>query len=131
MAKAIIMKQISFETRNKVGQLESVTSVLKDARINIKALCAYGMGKKAYFMLVTNNNTKAKRALKKLKVKTREEGVVGIEMQNRIGQLKNIASKVADAGIDIQYVYGTTGVGKSSLCILKTVNDTRALKALK
>jgi hypothetical protein len=131
MAKAKKLKQLTFAMKNKVGQLDAVTTVLKDARVNIKAICAYGMGKKAYFMVVTNNNNRAKRALSKLRLKAKEENIIAVEMPNRIGQLKNAATKIAQSGIDINYMYGTVGTGKTSVCVFSTANDTKALKALK
>lgn len=130
MAKAKKIKQINFEMKNKVGVLLEVSSALSDAKVNIKAICAYGMGEKAYFMLVTNNNAKARRVLAKLRVKTSEDEIIAVEMPNRVGQLKKAASKIANAGIDIQYMYGTVGIGKTSVCIFKTANDRKALKVL-
>lgn len=130
MAKAKKLRQINFEMKNKVGALSGVSSALSDAKVNIKAICAYGMENKAYFMLVTNNNAKARRVLAKLKAKTKEDDVIAVEMPNQVGQLKKAASKIADAGINIQYMYGTVGTGKTSVCIFKTANDKKALKAL-
>jgi len=131
MAKASKVKQINFETKNKMGMLSEISTALSRAKVNIKAICAYGMGEKAYFMLVTNNNSKARRVLVKLKAKTVEDDVIAVEMPNRIGQLKKAADMIAGAGIDIQYMYGTAGVGKTSLCIFKTANDKKALKVFK
>ncbi len=130
MAKAKKIKQINFEMKNRVGLLEEVSSALSDAKVNIKAICAYGMGNKAYFMLVTSNNAKARRVLNRLKAKTVEDDVIAVELPNRVGQLKKTARKIVDAGIDIQYMYGTAGGGKTSVCIFKTANDRKALKVL-
>ena len=131
MAKASKVKQINFETKNKMGMLSEISTALSRTKVNIKAICAYGMGEKAYFMLVTNNNSKARRVLVKLKAKTVEDDVIAVEMPNRIGQLKKAADMIAGAGIDIQYMYGTAGAGKTSLCIFKTANDKKALKVFK
>jgi len=80
--------------KNKVGALSEVSSALSDAKVNIKAICAYGMGNKAYFMLITNNNAKTRRVPAKLKAKTGEDDVIAVEMPNRVGQLKKAASTV-------------------------------------
>ncbi len=130
MAKAKKVKQINFETRNKVGLLSTVTTALSSARINIKAVCAYGMDKKAYFMLVTSNNAKARKILAKLKAKTVEDDVIAVEMSSGVGQLKKIAVKISNAGINIHYMYGTVGKGKTSICIFKTDNNRKALQVL-
>ncbi len=130
MAKAKKVKQISFETKNKVGILSMVTTALSAARVNIKAICAYGMKNKAYFMLIASDNAKARKILEKLKAKTVEDDVIAVEMPGRAGQLKKTALKISNAGIDIHYMYGTVSPGKTSVCIFKTSNDKKALGAL-
>ena len=130
MAKAKKSKQLSFEVPNKVGLLAAISSAVADAKVNITAICAYGMGKKAYFMVVAENGAKAKKALCSLTVKVEEEDVVSVELSNRVGELQKVAKKIADAGIDILYLYGTAGTGKSSICVFKTENDNKAIKAI-
>ena len=85
MAKAKKAKQLSFALSNRVGLLSQLSSALADAKINMQAICAYGMGKQAYFMVVTDKNAKAKKALGKLKKNIAEEEVVSVEMPNRAG----------------------------------------------
>jgi hypothetical protein len=130
MAKAKRSKQLSFALPNRVGLLSKVSTTLSDAKINMHAICAYGMGKQAYFMVVTDKNAKAKKALGKLKKNIAEEDVVSVEMPNRVGALQKIAKKIADAGIDIIYMYGTAGTGKASICVFKTVDDKKAVKVI-
>ena len=130
MAKAIKVKQLNFETKNKIGILSTITTALSSARVNIKAICAYGLDKKSYFMLVTSNNAKAKKVLAKLKAKTVEDDVIAVEMTTGVGQLKKAAIKISNAGVDILYMYGSVGAGKNAVCIFKTTNNNKALKAL-
>jgi hypothetical protein len=130
MAKAKKAKQLSFVMPNKVGLLAAISAAVADANVNITAICAYGMGKKAYVMLLTENNTKAKKALGSLKVKVEEEDVISVEMPHKVGELQKVAKRIADAGIDIIYMYGTAGAGKFSTCVLKTENDNKAIKAV-
>jgi hypothetical protein len=130
MAKAKKAKQLSFALSNRVGLLSQLSSALADAKINMQAICAYEMGKQAYFMVVTDKNAKAKKALGKLKKNIAEEEVVSVEMPNRAGALQKIAQKISDAGIDIIYMYGTAGTGKASICVFKTVDDKKAVKAI-
>ena len=72
---------------------------------------------------------KRRKALGKLKKNIAEEDVVSVEMPNRPGALQKIAEKIADAGIDIIYMYGTAGTGKD-FCVSTTVDDKKAVKVI-
>lgn len=130
MAKAKKTKQLSFTMPNRVGLLSEVSTVIANANVNIDAICAYEMEDKAYFMLTTANNAKAKRALLPLGIEIKEEDVIAVDMPNRVGELQKVAKKIADAGIDINYMYGTTGTGKSSTCVFKTADDKKAIRGI-
>lgn len=130
MAKAKRIKQLSLTMPNRVGLLSEVSTAIAGAKVNINAICAYEMEDKAYFMLTTDSNTKAKKALGSLGVEIKEEDVIAVEMPNRVGELQKVAKKIADAGIDINYMYGTAGTGKSSICVFKTADDKKALRVI-
>jgi hypothetical protein len=57
------------------------------------------------------------------------EDVIALEVPNQVGQLYQVAKKIAAAGIYIHYIYGSPAKGKMTL-IFKTENDKKALKAL-
>jgi hypothetical protein len=94
MAKAKKVKEISFSMGNKVGLLAEVTTVLAKAKVNINALCAYGMETNAFFMLTTNSNAKAKKALAPLGFGIEEKDVVQVEMANKPGELRNTKGRL-------------------------------------
>lgn len=129
MAKAKKVKEISFSMGNKVGLLAEVTTVLAKAKVNINALCAYGMEANAFFMLTTSSNARAKKALAPLGFVIEEKDVVQVEMANKPGELQKVAQRIADAGIDIEYVYATTGGGKAT-CVFKSADDGTAIKVI-
>jgi hypothetical protein len=130
MVKASKVKQISFSLPNNVGLLMEVTEALAKAKINIEAVCAYAWEElDAYFMVVTDDNAKAKKVISKMGAKVEMEDVVALEVPNKVGQLHEAARKIATSGIDIYYLYGSPAKGKMTL-VFKTENDKRALKAL-
>ncbi|MFB3924766.1 MAG: ACT domain-containing protein [Syntrophales bacterium] len=130
MAKAVKAKQLTFSMPNKVGLLLDITCALTDAEINIEAICAYEWDETGYFMLITNNNPKAKRIISKMGAEVEMEDVITVEMPNRVGQLMKAAQKIAEAGIDIQYLYGSPCAGKTVTIVFKTANDRKALRVL-
>jgi len=130
MAKAKKVKQLSFTLSTRAGLLSDVTSAIAKAKVNITAICAYEMAKNAYFMLTADSAARAKKCLAFLKIGIEEEEVVVVEMPNKVGELQKVAKKIADAGINIDYMYGTAAAGKSSTCVFKTSDDKKAIRAI-
>ena len=130
MAKAKKSKQLSFSMPNRVGLLSQISTAIAKAKVNIYAICAYGMEGKAYFMLITDSNAKAKKALGALGANVTEDDVISVELPNKAGELQKVAKKIADAGVDINYMYGTAGSGKTSLCVFSTADDKKAVKVI-
>jgi hypothetical protein len=130
MAKASKVKQLFFSLPNNVGLLMEITEALAKAKINVEAICAYAWEElDASFMMVTDDNTKAKKVLSKMGAKVELEDVIALEVPNKVGELNKATKKIAFAGIDIYYLYGSPAKGKMTL-IFKTENDKKALKAL-
>ena len=130
MAKAKRVKQLSFTIPNRAGLLSEVSAAVSGAKVNINAICAYEMGDNASFMLTTDGNARARRALAKIGAEAKEEDVVAVEMPNKMGESQKVGKKIADAGINIVYVYGTTGTGKSATCVFLTSDNAKAVKAI-
>ena len=130
MAKAKKAKQISFTIPNKKGLLSEITTAVAGTKANINAICAYEQDRRAYFLLITDSNAMAKKLLNKLKIKTTEEDIVVVEMPNKVGELQKVSEKISHAGININYMYGTTGTGRSSVCVFNTSDNGKAIRAI-
>jgi hypothetical protein len=130
MAKARKVKEISFTMPNRVGLLSEVTTAIAKAKVNITAICAYAMENNATFMLTTDSNAKAKKTLAPLGVAIEERNVVEVEVPNKPGELQKVAKKIADGGIDIEYMYATAGKGKTAICVFKMVDNEKAVKII-
>ena len=129
MVKAMKTKQLSFSLPNRIGLLSEVSSFITAAKVNIEAICAYGMGEEGFFMIMTDNNAKAKKVLSQMGAEVKVEDVIAVEVPNKVGQLQQVAKKISDAGIDVSYIYGSPVKQKMTI-IIKTENDKKALKSL-
>lgn len=123
-------KQIGFSLPNKIGLMADVAEALAEAKINIEAICAYEMEDEGYFMLVTDDSAKAKKALSRLSKEILSDDVFYVEVPNKPGQLGTVSRKLSEAGIDVQYIYGSPGKGRTAVLVFKTDNDRKAMKAL-
>ena len=129
MAKAKMVKELTFDTPDRPGLLSEISEALAKAKVNVSYLCAWAMDDRAYFMMVTENNSKAKKALSGLGYKAKEDGIIGVELPNKAGAMRDVARKIADAGINISFV-DCTAIGKSAMGFLSTSDDKKAIKAI-
>jgi hypothetical protein len=133
MAKARIGKQLWAVTENKVGMLADVSAAVSASGVNIQAICAYGMEDKAHFMLVTDNNQKAMSSLQAQGYEVSEQDVVILGLPNRVGILKETADKLKTAGINLEYIYGTTCCKEcdcDTLLVLTSDNNAKVIEVL-
>jgi hypothetical protein len=130
MAKVLRLKQLTFIVPNRVGLLSEVTTFLANGKINIEALCAYGRGEEGVFMIVTNNNAKAKKILTQMGAEVKTEEVIAVELANRPGELQKVAKKVSEADVDISYVYVSPSRGMMTV-VFKTADDKKILRTLR
>jgi hypothetical protein len=51
-------------------------------------------------------------------------------MANKPGELQKAAKRMADVGIDIEYMYATAGKGKTAIGVFKTSDDQKTIKII-
>lgn len=123
-------KQLNFSLPNKIGLLFEVAAALTAAGVNIEAVCAYDTDEEGYFMLVADNAAKAKKVITKMAGEVKSVDVFYVEVPNKPGQLQAVSKKISDAGVDIEYMYGSPGKGKTATLVFKTDDDRKAIKVL-
>ena len=127
MAKRV--KEIKFSVRNKIGVLANVTAALKAAKVNIIHATAWGEGSKGYFCLVTNNNSKARKALSRIGIRSSEGDSVLLTLRNKIGALERAARKLAKSGVNITCLSATTA-GPRTAVLIHTKNNSKAARVV-
>jgi len=130
MAKVSKVNHLIVETPDKVGMMAKVCSAISDAGVNIKAISASARLRKGHFMILTEDNSKAKEALKSAGFKVKEEEAVAVELENEVGAAKRMAQKLADAKVNLKYCYGSTGNGTMALLVFNSNNNEKAIRAL-
>ena len=95
--------QLYVTLRNRPGTLAQVSSLLYQAGINVQAIMATGSGPK----MIVDNTHKAKSILEQNKIPFTTEEVLAFDLTNQLGEIARISKRIADAGINIDYIYGT------------------------
>jgi len=123
-----MVKQISVFLENKAGRLASVTRVLGDAGINIRALSIADTSDFGVLRLIVNDPEKAYRILKDAGFTVSQTDVVAVSVPDRPGGLAEILEVMAAADINIEYLYAFIGsAGRNALVILKVEDAEKTI----
>jgi hypothetical protein len=114
---------------NEPGVLAKLCATLKRAKVNIDAISVVDNVDCAWVRVVAAPAALAREALTKAKYEFCVRRVLSLPAGNRPGELEDIATKLAKAKVNIDYVYGSAAGEKAVLIIGVTDVDTAA-KAL-
>lgn len=99
--------QVSIFLENKIGHLERVTAVLKEAQINIRTMnlnhTASGWG---ILNLVVSNPMLARQLLVEKGLSAALREIVVIEMNDQPGGLDDLLKEIVKAGVNFTNAYG-------------------------
>lgn len=123
MAKKV--KELEFSVPNKVGALAKITRALKDAKVNILHIRACGEGATGHFGMVTNNNARARSALRKLRISAREKDLLLLSLSHKVGALDRTAQRLAKARVNVSCLSATSSGNRVSV-LLGTKNNSLA-----
>ncbi|MBI4462274.1 MAG: ACT domain-containing protein [Acidobacteria bacterium] len=115
------IKQLTVRATNRPGALARIAEALAKNKVNITGLDASGA--QGQIRLLVSNPTRAVKALKQAKIPARLEDVVLLNLADRPGTLARAASKLAKAGVNINYAYGTVVRGGRRAAIVIGVSD--------
>jgi len=128
---ARLAREMAFEAPDKVGLLNEISTELANAGVNVMTICAYTTEGKATFMMMTSDNAKATEVLKGKGYETRDYEVVLYDLDNKVGAMAEMTKKLTDAGISMDYFYGTTGAPDApALLVFKSDNNAKAVEVL-
>lgn len=112
--------QVSIFLENKLGQLEKVTAVLREADVNIRSVhlnhTANGWG---ILNLVVSDPERALTHLNASGLTAALRRIAAVRMADRPGSLDELLKRVVDAGVNFENAYGiTTRYGSHALFVI-------------
>ncbi len=130
MARARVASECTVKVKNEIGAGAKVAECVARAGVNLTAVCGYGYGEEAHFLLIPDDAQKASSALQAGGFSCEMGEVAVVEAANRPGAMADILRRVADAGIDVDYAYASASGSGDALCVLKVADAARAVTAL-
>jgi hypothetical protein len=101
------MRDCSIQLTNKPGDLARVAEALARRGVNIKALTALSVSGVAMARILPDDIVAARSALEAANIRFTESEIHLVLLENRAGILANVASRLGDAGINLEAIYVT------------------------
>lgn len=125
------VSQLSVFIENKSGRLADVTRALADANINIRALSIADTIDYGLLRLIVNDPISAKRVLADAAFTVTLTEVIAVEVPDRPGGLAGIIDILAQAGLNIEYMYAFVGKsGENAIVIFRIERVDEAIRIL-
>ncbi len=128
----MFVKQISIFVENKPGRLMSVTKVLKDGDIDIKALSIADTKDFGILRIIVNDTQKALDILKKADCTVTTTDVIAAGVEDRPGGVADMMQVLYENEIFVEYMYAFAKKieEKKAFAILRLDNNEKAVKVL-
>lgn len=122
-----VRKQISIFLANRPGTLADVTSQLQDDKINILAMTVSDTVDHAVVRMLVDKPGEAIHRLEDQGLLVIENDVLSVDLENEPGALADVAERLADHKINIEYAYCTASPSqKKGLMIIRMENPQEA-----
>jgi len=127
-----MIKQLSVFVQNEIGSLAGVTTVLKDNKINLRAIASFDTPEFAILRLVVDQPEKAKEVLNAHGFAVKVSEAVAVELEDKPGVLDGMLHVIANADLGINYIYSIVlRNGKAPLLIINTEDLAKTSSVLK
>lgn len=118
-----IEKQISVPIANQPGQVAKISSLIAEHHLHLRAVTISEQGDQGSFRFIACQAEKAIRLLRASGYDPKTDEVLSIRLQDSRGKLAELASALAQAGVNIDYVYASVDdEGANSRLVLKVSN---------
>lgn len=124
------IQQISIFLDNADGRLAAVTRLIAQENINLRALSLADSHDFGILRIIVEHPEDAVETLKAAGYTTILTRVLAIEIDDRPGAMAQILTKVAEAGIAVEYTYAFVGAHAGSAYMILRVNDTDATEVV-
>ena len=116
--------------QDKPGVLAEFCSTLHTGGVNIQAIFVSDDEECCWVNIVVDNPENTERVLKDNGFNFFSEKVLSVGLSDRPGELERVASKLAEAEVNINYVYGSSPADAAFNLILNVSDVARAKEAL-
>ena len=127
-----MIRQLSVLVENKPGSLMEVTSRLTEAHVNIRAVANFDAPDFGILRMVVDKQEEAKEYLTTRGYVVSVHEVMGVELEDKKGNLTQMLSILAEGKLNINYIYSfVIRDGRAPVMVFQTDDYEKATQILK
>lgn len=126
----MLTKQISVFLENRGGRLNEVLKVLKNSGVNILSLSLADTSDYGLLRIIVDDSEKGKAALSAQGFSAKVSLVTVVSVSHSVGALNDLVSKLAESGVNVEYMYGLSLYGENASIVIKTSDPEGTEKIL-
>ena len=129
MAEVTILQQVSVFMENRPGRLRTMLQALYDAQVNIRALSIADTSDFGIVRMILSDTELGLRALHEAGLTASTSDVLRVELPDSPGGLLKVAVEpLAEAGLNVEYVYAFVDRPLKNAAAVVKVDDTECAR---
>lgn len=100
-----MLKQVSIFAENSKGTMQKITGILAQEEINIWGSVTNDSAEYGIIRMVVSEPEKALEALRKAGYLAQLNEVMGVEVEDKVGNLNSLLLAFSDSNINVNYIY--------------------------
>ena len=100
-----MLKQVSIYAENRKGTMQKITGILLEENINILGSVTNDSAEYGIIRMVVSEPEKAVCALEKAGYLCRMQDVLGVEVEDEVGNLHKLLVALSESNISVDYIY--------------------------
>jgi hypothetical protein len=123
------IQQLSVFLENKPGRLAHVAEVLRDNKINIRALTIADTSDFGILRMIVNNPEKGLEVLKKAGFTVKVNTILAVEIDDREGIFYDLMNLCDKSGLNVEYTYSFVEQhSNKAILFLRIENSDKAIE---
>jgi hypothetical protein len=121
------MRDFAVHVTHRPGEIARVAAALARQDVNIKSIAGMAINTQGVIRVIADNIEAARTALTDANIRFEESELVTALLENRAGELAEVASKLANVGVNIQAMY-VIGLEGELVEVAMAVDDIKKAK---
>jgi len=121
------MRDFTVHLTHRPGELARVADALSRKGVNLKSVTGMTLGNQGMLRIIADDVEAARSALQESNIRFEEGEVATVLLENRAGELADVATKLANAGVNLHALY-VTGLDGDLVELAFAVDDVKKAK---